>query len=476
MQLTPEQYKAFNQMMATGNDAIWRAATPGMSDEERSQWVNYLGGSMGGNGPSNPGLVMDTYRDMGQGISSLAEPIKKMYMDMGVIDPSGTKWLKKQDDNGNWVAIQGSPTYTAQTMAPGQSWSGTNAQGGFTGGTGVGVTSGAFNSQTGAPMSLADLTAALHGGSGASPAASGGPAHSMGGGSPGGAVSVPGMGYAGGPGNFDETGGGLVTNNFTGTGAGGGGSTPNGNTGDTGGLPTASASTYSSGAAYKPPEDVTTPWDFFNDKGYQFALDEGKKAVENSAAARGSLLSGNTLKELSDRATGTASQFYGDAYNRYNQDRAFKQGVATDARNYNNANNQWDATFNNNNRMWDTTFNNNNRIDARNFDYSAALNDRNFLEDQRRYDQGFNYTAANNDANRNTDTLKYLAGLGANANNASSGFYADLARLLSSNNLTGAGANASGNMGGANSLTSLFSTIFPWLYGTGQPTTTTPKP
>lgn len=35
-----------------------------------------------------------------------------------------------------------------------------------------------------------------------------------------------------------------------------------------------------------------------NDPGYKFRLDEGQKALENSAAARGNLLSGNTAKAL----------------------------------------------------------------------------------------------------------------------------------------------------------------------------------
>lgn len=55
---------------------------------------------------------------------------------------------------------------------------------------------------------------------------------------------------------------------------------------------------------------------FRTDPGYQFALDEGQKAIERSAAARGNLLSGSTLKELERFSQGVADQRYGDYWNR----------------------------------------------------------------------------------------------------------------------------------------------------------------
>lgn len=50
--------------------------------------------------------------------------------------------------------------------------------------------------------------------------------------------------------------------------------------------------------------------------GYQFRLDEGNKAIERMAAARGLRLSGGTLKEAGRYADGLASQEYGNHYNR----------------------------------------------------------------------------------------------------------------------------------------------------------------
>ena len=59
--------------------------------------------------------------------------------------------------------------------------------------------------------------------------------------------------------------------------------------------------------------------DYRADPGYQFRLSEGMNAIQNSAAARGNLLSGGTLKGITRYGQDAASQEYGNAYNRYNQ-------------------------------------------------------------------------------------------------------------------------------------------------------------
>jgi hypothetical protein len=53
-----------------------------------------------------------------------------------------------------------------------------------------------------------------------------------------------------------------------------------------------------------------------NDPGYQFRLQQGRQTLENSAAARGNLLSGATLKDLTGYAQGMASQEGQAAYAR----------------------------------------------------------------------------------------------------------------------------------------------------------------
>jgi hypothetical protein len=60
--------------------------------------------------------------------------------------------------------------------------------------------------------------------------------------------------------------------------------------------------------------------DFVKDPGYQFRMDEGAKAVNNTAAARGNLLSGAAAKEMQRYSQGFASNEFGNAYNRYSQD------------------------------------------------------------------------------------------------------------------------------------------------------------
>ena len=62
--------------------------------------------------------------------------------------------------------------------------------------------------------------------------------------------------------------------------------------------------------------------DFQVDPGYQFRQQQGQQALERSAAARGGLLNGGTLKALTRYGQDTASQEYGNAYNRFNNDQS----------------------------------------------------------------------------------------------------------------------------------------------------------
>ena len=65
--------------------------------------------------------------------------------------------------------------------------------------------------------------------------------------------------------------------------------------------------------------------DQFNaDPGYQFRLAEGTKALERSAAARGILQSGGTLKDITRFGQDQASNEYQNAFSRYLQEREQK--------------------------------------------------------------------------------------------------------------------------------------------------------
>jgi hypothetical protein len=62
--------------------------------------------------------------------------------------------------------------------------------------------------------------------------------------------------------------------------------------------------------------------DFEQDPGYAFRQQEGRRALERSAAARGGLLSGNTLRGIQRFGQDLASQEYGNAFNRFQIERA----------------------------------------------------------------------------------------------------------------------------------------------------------
>ena len=81
-----------------------------------------------------------------------------------------------------------------------------------------------------------------------------------------------------------------------------------------------------SGQLSTPGQGLLTPWTQQfnaptaateqNDPGYQFRLQQGQQALDNSAAAKGSLLSGNTLEAQQQYGQNYASNEYNNVYNR----------------------------------------------------------------------------------------------------------------------------------------------------------------
>lgn len=65
---------------------------------------------------------------------------------------------------------------------------------------------------------------------------------------------------------------------------------------------------------------------FQQDPGYAFRMSEGMKALDRTAAARGGLLSGSTLKGAQRFGQESASQEYQNAFNRYQAERAARLG------------------------------------------------------------------------------------------------------------------------------------------------------
>ena len=66
------------------------------------------------------------------------------------------------------------------------------------------------------------------------------------------------------------------------------------------------------------PFDMQT---FEQDPGYAFRMQEGMRALERSAAARGGMLSGNALRGITRFGQDLASQEYGNAFNRFQIER-----------------------------------------------------------------------------------------------------------------------------------------------------------
>ena len=58
------------------------------------------------------------------------------------------------------------------------------------------------------------------------------------------------------------------------------------------------------------------PSDLQSDPGYQFTLQQGQQAIQRAAAAQGGLFSTGTQKSLAGYTTGTANQYFNDAFNR----------------------------------------------------------------------------------------------------------------------------------------------------------------
>jgi hypothetical protein len=61
---------------------------------------------------------------------------------------------------------------------------------------------------------------------------------------------------------------------------------------------------------------------FQEDPGYAFRMKEGLRALENTAAARGGLMSGNQMRGITRFGQELGSQEYGNAFNRYQAERA----------------------------------------------------------------------------------------------------------------------------------------------------------
>lgn len=79
------------------------------------------------------------------------------------------------------------------------------------------------------------------------------------------------------------------------------------------------------------------------DPGVQFRLDQAQRLIENSAAAKGNVLGGGTLKELEKYSQGLASEEYGKAWERALT--KYQTGIGAETANYNASKAAQDALF-----------------------------------------------------------------------------------------------------------------------------------
>lgn len=194
------------------------------------------------------------------------------------------------------------------------------------------------------------------------------------------------------------------------------------------------------------------PTDYFDEAGYKFRLGQGLDQVQNSAAARGSLQSGATLKGLEDYRQGLASQEYGAAFDRFTNARDFSESGRRDNRNFGEAQFQDRRNFGENQYQ-----------DRRNFDYGASRDDRNFDWQREMYNQQFGYNAARDDRNFNYGSMRDLAQMGLGATGSSGNLASQLADALGRYGMTGAGAGAQGTVGQSNNINSAISQLLAWM-------------
>lgn len=202
---------------------------------------------------------------------------------------------------------------------------------------------------------------------------------------------------------------------------------------------------YTPIAPFQAPTGVTEQ----NDPGYQFRLQQGQQALERSAAAKGTLLTGGTLRDVQDYAQGLASNEYQNVYNRAltGWQTNYQQNLGDYQTQYNSSLNDWTTNYNKALQGYQTAYNVFEQNQAKQFNRIADL-------------MGAGQTAA---GNLGQQGLGY-AGLGANT---AMGFGGSLANLY-----TGAGAaQAAGAVGSANAWQGALSGIgnyamaYPYLQG-----------
>lgn len=227
------------------------------------------------------------------------------------------------------------------------------------------------------------------------------------------------------------------------------------------------------GPEWQAPTDVGE----WNDPGYNARLAEGQKALERSAAARGTLLTGGTLKDLSQYAQDYAANEYQNVYNRAYQDyttnyqrqaqeydRSYQAAVqdymlgrenafGNYQTNYQNALDAYRTNFETQFQPWKEGYNQAYQSWAGNFNAANTGFQNELAKEQQRYGQL--YGLADLGLRATGQQAQYGSGYAGNLGNIYSGYGQGMGDLI-----TGAGnAAASGKVGSANAWGGLFGNL-----------------
>jgi len=196
-----------------------------------------------------------------------------------------------------------------------------------------------------------------------------------------------------------------------------------------------------------------------DDPGYQFRMNEGMKAINASAAAKGGLQSGAALKAAQQYGQGLASQEYGASYGRalgrnqmdwqraqYGNEQQYNRALAEKERQTELAKygNQWNYNVGR---------------DANQLRYARDYQMNTDVAQRNRDQYALNYQTALGTRQQNIGELQALANMGMGAQGQQSTATANLANALTGN-ITGAGAaQAAGQVGAANAWQGAFTGI-----------------
>jgi len=223
------------------------------------------------------------------------------------------------------------------------------------------------------------------------------------------------------------------------------------------------AQSIGGGGDFQPVQATDLDVNKFLDPSMNFRIQQGTNALESSAAARGGLLSGATLKGVQDYSQNIASQEYSNAINRAMQDRGYRTDTARDSRNFNYGVNRDDRDFGYRAGVDDRDFNESSRRYDQGFDYNARRDDRDFNYRRDVGDRQFGYDAARGDRDFNYQRERDLTGWGMQGADRQAMLQQELARLLNSNIIGGGNAGGAGAIGGANAMNDMITQLLKQL-------------